>query len=478
MTAPGQLPISYVYDAASQPTQITQGSDVVTFEYDGTSRRTRTTLPNQVSTEYQYDAASRLTALIYRNATNQLGNLTYQYDPSGNRTQVGSSFARTQLPDAVASATYDAANRQLTFGSLTLDYDANGNLTSDGSATYAWDARNRLVGLRGPGATASFQYDQFGRRVRKVTNGSMSTYLYDGDNLLQELSGAGGLVRILSGLGLDEYFARVDAAGSQVALISDALRSTVALTDAAGTIQTQYTYDPFGSVSVSGGSSENALQYTARENDGTGLHYYRLRYYDPRRQRFISQDPIGFAGGDLNLYAYVRNRPTFFVDPYGLWCADCHERQTLARAVACGLSAGEAQDAARANKQADTRHPVESVKPKSPQHAMPGSEWRRYAAAQLALAIKLDKAGNTKGAMRALGAGLHAIQDAWAHDLRHPYPGTLTEHVRGVRPERQTPWVSPDSPEDNPWEWSMSARATEEYIKDFLRGRGQKPTCD
>lgn len=90
-------------------------------------------LPNQVSTEYQYDAASRLTALIYRNATSQLGNLTYQYDPSGNRTQVGGSFARTQLPDAVASATYDAANRQLTFGSLTLDYDANGNLTSDGS---------------------------------------------------------------------------------------------------------------------------------------------------------------------------------------------------------------------------------------------------------------------------------------------------------------------------------------------------------
>jgi RHS repeat-associated protein len=53
--------------------------------------------------------------------------------------------------------------------------------------------------------------------------------------------------------------------------------------------------------------------------DPTGpRNYYRARYYDPKIGRFISEDPIGFDGGDVNLYAYVWNNPTNFVDPEGL----------------------------------------------------------------------------------------------------------------------------------------------------------------
>ena len=58
--------------------------------------------------------------------------------------------------------------------------------------------------------------------------------------------------------------------------------------------------------------------FTAREYDSeTGLYFYRARYYDPAIGRFISEDPIGFSGGDLNLYAYVRNNPVSRIDPYG-----------------------------------------------------------------------------------------------------------------------------------------------------------------
>ncbi|HEV8574686.1 MAG TPA: RHS repeat-associated core domain-containing protein [Dehalococcoidia bacterium] len=46
--------------------------------------------------------------------------------------------------------------------------------------------------------------------------------------------------------------------------------------------------------------------------------YCRARYYHPGLQRFLSEDPIGFAGGDVNLYAYVSNNPTNYVDPLGL----------------------------------------------------------------------------------------------------------------------------------------------------------------
>jgi RHS repeat-associated protein len=93
---------------------------------------------------------------------------------------------------------------------------------------------------------------------------------------------------------------------------------TAALADGTGNATTLYTYEPFGNTSVSGAASTSSFQYTGRENDGTGLYFYRARYYQPILQRFISQDPIGFQGGDVNLYAYAMNSPTNFFDSSGL----------------------------------------------------------------------------------------------------------------------------------------------------------------
>ena len=53
----------------------------------------------------------------------------------------------------------------------------------------------------------------------------------------------------------------------------------------------------------------NNYQFAGHENDSTGLYSYRSRYYSPTFQRFIAQDPIGSRGGDINLYAYVKNSP-------------------------------------------------------------------------------------------------------------------------------------------------------------------------
>ena len=49
-----------------------------------------------------------------------------------------------------------------------------------------------------------------------------------------------------------------------------------------------------------------------------GLYYTRARYYDPSVCRFISEDPSGFDGGDVNLYAYCKNNPINLIDPFGL----------------------------------------------------------------------------------------------------------------------------------------------------------------
>ena len=71
-----------------------------------------------------------------------------------------------------------------------------------------------------------------------------------------------------------------------------------------------YAYSPYGEVTTIGPDDGNALQYTGRENDDIGLYYYRSRYYDPVLKRFISEDPMGVAGG-LNYTATSRAiRPT------------------------------------------------------------------------------------------------------------------------------------------------------------------------
>jgi RHS repeat-associated protein len=124
--------------------------------------------------------------------------------------------------------------------------------------------------------------------------------------------------------GLDEVFTRTDGSGTQTLLLS-AIGSTLGLVGASGSVQTQYSYEPFGGTTSAGIASSNGTQYAGRENDATGLYYNRARYYAPSLQRFISEDPIEFAGG-INQYAYVENNPISFNDPLGLargdpaWC--------------------------------------------------------------------------------------------------------------------------------------------------------------
>jgi len=95
------------------------------------------------------------------------------------------------------------------------------------------------------------------------------------------------------------------------------LNSTVALTDTAGALTTNYAYEAFGKTTITGASA-NQFQFTGRENDDVALYYYRMRYYSPSLQRFLSEDPIEFAGGNVNLYAYAQNDPIQLIDPMGL----------------------------------------------------------------------------------------------------------------------------------------------------------------
>jgi RHS repeat-associated protein len=318
MTVPGQSAVGYAYDDANRLTDVTRGAAAVDIAYDTAGRRSSLTLPNGIVQEYSYDDASRLSGIAYKQGGATIGQLSYEYDAAGRRTAVWGSSARTGIPQAMASATYDDANQRVSQGATTLTYDANGNLTDDGTATYAWDARNQLESVTRGQTLTTFDYDPFGRRQSKATGSTTTDFLYDGWNVTQAQQGGSATANVLGGLRLDEVYSRTTTAGTDNYL-TDALGSTTALTGPLGwPASTTYTYDPFGNTTSSGTTSDNPYQYTGRENDGDGLYHYRARYYSPVQQRFLSEDPLGVGGGDVNLYAYVAGNPITNTDALGL----------------------------------------------------------------------------------------------------------------------------------------------------------------
>jgi RHS repeat-associated protein len=82
------------------------------------------------------------------------------------------------------------------------------------------------------------------------------------------------------------------ASGTSTPYFHDGVTSVTALADHTGAIQQTYEYSPFGRDRASTGSTPNRLKYTGREQDPSGLYYYRARYYDPETRRFLSEDPL------------------------------------------------------------------------------------------------------------------------------------------------------------------------------------------
>ncbi len=385
----------------------------ITRGYDNLGRLISETTP-QGTVSYSYDTASLLTGMTYSLGSSILGNLAYSYDLAGRRAQMGGSFARTGLPQAVTSATYNTANELTQWGATALTYDLNGNLTSDGVNTYTWDARNHLASISG-GSTATFQYDPLGRRTSKAVGGASTQFLYDGPNPVQELSGATPIANLLTGRGVDELFARTDAVGARH-FLPDGLGSTLALTDPSGSLLTQYTYEPFGNTAVSGSTNANPYQFTGRENDGTGLYYYRARYYSSAFQRFISEDQIQFFGG-MNFYAYSGADPVNYIDPAGLFTPPNHRVISREAGEAAGLSPEAAQALANAVADVDYRPGSQGTDAASANtHAMSGRKphrrlrWQRCDEAYQGTQDQIQQAMNSGDIPQAL----HTIQDAWS----------------------------------------------------------------
>lgn len=286
--------------------------DGAAYAVDNAGNRTsRTPEPSGTASNYAYDNIYELTGVTQNSTTTE----SYTYDPVGNRL---SSLG-------VSSYTNNSSNELTSTSAASYTFDKNGNtltkVVGTNTTSYAWDFENRMtsVTLPGTGGTDTFKYDPFGRRIYKsFSAGTTSVYAYDGDNLIEETNSTGGVVaRYSQTQNIDEPLAMLRSAATSY-FHADGLGSVTSLSNAAGSIANTYTYDSFGKLTASTGSLVNPFQYTARESDTeTGLYYYRARYYDPAAGRFLNEDPAIFDGG-INLYGYVLNNPSNFVDPRGL----------------------------------------------------------------------------------------------------------------------------------------------------------------
>jgi RHS repeat-associated protein len=284
---------------------------------------------------YTYDPAGQL-AGVTRNGT---VTESYVYDPNGNRTD------SQRYPNPVTTA----PNRVVAAGPWSMTYDDEGNLLTKSNAvtgTYlvlTWDFRNRLTqadayAAGNPVATDSttYRYDGLDRRIAVVRGGHTVWSYFDGTQEIAEFQDneIPPSAVFYTGERLDEVHAVWRRGEGLHWILNDHLGSPRRILDANGVEVASLEYDGFGNpIRAEGPKAAMAerLNFTARPRDlTTGFLQVRARYYDPDLGRFISEDPLGFDGGDPNLNRYVYNRTMTLTDPTGTLSATEYAMLALA----------------------------------------------------------------------------------------------------------------------------------------------------
>ena len=357
----------YTYYADNSLATVTLGGGTFTYVYDLAGRLLTITFPAStgIVATYGWDNKNRLTSLQYKIGAANLQNFVYGYDDSDNRislvdtTGVAAPITWAYAYDwldrllsatrngVAQSFTYDTSDNRLTTTSgANVDtdtynagdqlqrrtrgaafenflYDRDGNMTSrtlsTGNVTaYKWNDFNQLIGfaLNGTFQESDF-YDAGG--IRRIRNDG--TKFYNSGDLVTSETRPTGAVSFIQGhqlLGLKQ-------GANLFFLISDGLGTVRQVVTSAGVSTATFESNAYGvQTSATGSADLLANTYTGAlgvRNEtvaaGRQLYYARARWYDASLGRWLSADPVGFAGG-LNYYGYVNASPTNAVDPAGL----------------------------------------------------------------------------------------------------------------------------------------------------------------
>jgi RHS repeat-associated protein len=289
-----------------------------------TALRFSTTNKDNVTSKYCYDALNRLTKASNHNGA------TYDYtlDKNGNVAKVVKGATTTSFG-------YDTGNR-LCWKVNGSEPDADCTPTPTGATTYAHDTSGNLDTSS---AGLNLDYNSKGQTTSMtgLSGGTATTMSYAGPNQFERFT-AGGATFTNNALGAGAektgtsttYYRRDNEGG----LVSerlpsgaiyyygfDGLGSVSALTDASGTAQALYAYEPYGETSASGPApnTANPWRYASSYLDSTGFYKMGLRYYRPELMRWTQQDPVEQLTDPVqgDRYGYAGADPINSADPNG-----------------------------------------------------------------------------------------------------------------------------------------------------------------
>ena len=331
---PGVGNISYPSYTMSRPDSVTFPSGSQHYQYDALMRLKNIDAQN-LDYAYTYDHVSNILT-----TQTEHGNYAYDYDDLyrltdvDNPTQADEAYTydgvgnRATASNATGTITHNANNELLKYGDISYNYDANGNMVAQTSATetrqYVYNAQNRLVRVEdgSSGVIAEYYYDPFGRRLWKDVDGTRTYFFYADEGLVVEYDESGNEIRSY-GYQPDSTWTTdplwLKEGGDYYWYQNDHLGTPQKLIDITGTVVWAAQYTAFGEAQIQVETVTNNLRFPGQYYDAeTGLYYNYQRFYDPQIGRYTQVDPIGFDGGDVNLYVYVGNNSVNGMDAYGL----------------------------------------------------------------------------------------------------------------------------------------------------------------
>ena len=295
------------------------------YAYDPSGQLRQIVDKTRGATGYGYDAIGRITGSHIGQGTASSTQEPFHWDAASNPVPAPEPGLRIQPV---------AGNRLHVWQDTRYTYDEHGNLVhrvqgkrdsaAQTDSRFFWDAAHQLRSAevtRGAGEHATTQrfhygYDALGRRITKQDAFGTTLYLWDGDQMVLERRGGNETHTVYLPL---SFVPLAQIHNGQVHhLHTDHLGTPLEATNEQGQITWRVTYKTWGNVLL---QEEEQITQNLRFqgqyfDQETGLHYNRFRYYDPGPGRFVSQDPIGLAGG-VNLFQYAPNS-TGWVDPLGL----------------------------------------------------------------------------------------------------------------------------------------------------------------
>ena len=264
---------------------------------------------------YTYDLAGRLTEVTKNDTT----IASYTYDSNGNRLTYTDS-------GGTINGSYDDQDRLMQYGKTKYKYTVNGELlekTSGGlKTTYKYDVLGNLAAVNLPNRKKiTYLIDGWNRRIGKKVNGTLTQgFLYQsGLRPIAELDNNGNIVSrfiYANRINVPDYMMK---SGVTFRIITDHLGSPrLVINTSTGQIVQRMDYDEFGNVTNDTNPGFQPFGFAGGIYDkDTGLIRFGARDYEAETGRWTAKDPIGFNGGDTNLYGYVGNDPVNMTDPAG-----------------------------------------------------------------------------------------------------------------------------------------------------------------